>query len=103
MGQKDATYSEIVKVHYEIPNAYLLFPNPAHDYVDIDLAQAAQGKPAEIAVITLLGKVVYENKIESVGSVFHHIPLENIENGQYFVRIHSEGKKMVMKKLMVIK
>lgn len=95
--------SDIVKVRYEQPQAFTLFPNPAIDNVEIDLSQVAQGKDVDIAIITLLGKVVYQTKIESLNTTRHQIMLDNLESGQYFIRIQAQGKKMVMKKLMVFK
>jgi peptidoglycan/xylan/chitin deacetylase (PgdA/CDA1 family) len=93
--------SDIVKVRYETPQLYVVFPNPATDFVNIDLSQATQGKDVDIAVLSLLGKIVYQ--IELGGKNNHQINLENLENGQYFIRIQAQGKKMVMKKLMVFR
>ena len=70
---------------------------------EIDLSQAPQGKNVDIAIITLLGKVVYQTKIESLYTTRHQIMLDNLESGQYFIRIQAQGKKMVMKKLVVFK
>jgi hypothetical protein len=95
--------SDVVKIRYESPKSYVVFPNPASDHVEIDLSDAPQGKEVDIALITLLGKVVYQTKIEALGSKNHQIALDNLENGQYFVRIQAQGKKLVMKKLVVVK
>jgi Secretion system C-terminal sorting domain len=95
--------SDVAIIRYESPKSYAVFPNPASDYVEIDLLEAPQGKEVEIAIVSLLGKVVYQTKIEALGSKNHQIALDNLENGQYFVRIQAQGKKLVMKKLVVVK
>ena len=94
-------YSEVVKVRYERPDAYAVFPNPATEDVSIDLS-SANGKPVDITIISLLGKVVKQERI-STPSVSYQVELDNIESGQYFIRIQPQGKRVVMKKLMIMK
>ncbi len=94
-------YSEVVKVHYERPDAYAVFPNPATENVSIDLS-SANGKPVDITIISLLGKVAKQERV-STPSVSYQLELDNIENGQYFIRIQPQGKRLVMKKLMIMK
>ena len=94
--------SEIVTMRYAQPENYTLYPNPANDVVDIDLSDA-QGKAVELSIINTIGKVLLTEKIESVGAPHHRLTLDNIENGQYFLKIQTQGKKVVMKKLVVIK
>jgi peptidoglycan/xylan/chitin deacetylase (PgdA/CDA1 family) len=94
-------YSEVVKVRYERPEAYTVFPNPATENVAIDLS-GANGKPVDIAILSLLGKVVKQERV-STPSVSYQIELDNIESGQYFIRIQPQGKRVVMKKLMIMK
>ena len=94
-------YSEVVKVRYERPDAYAVFPNPATEDVSIDLS-GANGKPVDITIISLLGKVVKQERI-STPSVSYQVELDNIESGQYFIRIQPQGKRVVMKKLMIMK
>jgi peptidoglycan/xylan/chitin deacetylase (PgdA/CDA1 family) len=94
--------SDLVKINYYRPEIYALSPNPTTETVDIDLTSAL-GKRVELALITNLGKVVKEEKIESVSAPHHTWTFDNLENGQYFLKIQTQGKRLVMKKLVIIK
>ena len=100
-GNSLERYSEIVKVRFDRPNLYDVFPNPTTDYFSIDLSPA-NGKAVDIKIITLLGKVVKQERIETP-SVFHRFELGDLPSGQYFIHIQPQSKRLVMKKLMIIK
>lgn len=94
--------SDVVKIRYFQPLNFTLSPNPASDRVDIDLSEM-QGKKVEISLVTLLGKTLSHDFIESVSAPKYSMALDNIESGQYLLRIQAQGKRMVMKKLMVFR
>ena len=94
--------SEVVKIRYAQPENYTLSPNPANDVLDIDLSDI-QGKAVELTLVSALGKIILSEKIESVDKTHHKMSLDNVENGQYFVKIQAADKRMVIKKLVVIK
>ena len=94
--------SEVVKLRYSQPENYTLSPNPASDVLDIDLSDI-QGKAVELTLVSTLGKIIRSEKIESVDKTHHKMSLENIGNGQYFIKIQAADKRMVIKKLVVIK
>ncbi len=100
-GKGSGQYSEVVNIKYERPDAYAVFPNPADDYFLMDLS-LANGKAVDISVISLLGKVIKTERIQTP-SVSHRFELGNLESGQYFIRVQPQGKRMVMKKLMIMK
>jgi hypothetical protein len=100
-GIGSGQYSEIINIKYERPDAYAVFPNPAEDYFSIDLS-LANGKAVDISVISLLGKVIKTERIQTP-SVLHRFELGDLESGQYFIRVQPQGKRMVMKKLMIMK
>ena len=81
---------------------YTIAPNPASDVLDIDLSDI-QGKAVELTLVSALGKVIRSEKIESVDKTHHTMSLDNVENGQYFIKIQVADKRMVVKKLVVIK
>lgn len=93
-------YSDVLKINYLKVGMYPVFPNPAHDYCDIDLAEA-NGKPVGIRIFSILGKELYQEKIPSASSTPHHINIGNLEMGQYFIRINVEGQRPVTRKLVV--
>ena len=100
-GIGSGQYSEVINIRYERPDAYAVFPNPAEDYFSIDLS-LANGKAVEISVISLLGKTIKTEKIQTP-SVLHRFELGDLESGQYFIRVQPQGKRMVMKKLMIMR
>jgi peptidoglycan/xylan/chitin deacetylase (PgdA/CDA1 family) len=94
--------SDWVKINYQRPEIYALSPNPTTESVNIDLT-AALGKAVHLSLFTPLGKVVKEEKIESVSNPRHTWAFDNLENGQYFLKIEQQGKRLVVKKLVIIK
>ncbi len=93
-------YSEVLKINYLKPNNYNIFPNPAQDYVDIDLSEVV-GNPVNIHIYSIIGKELYQQKIESAQTAPHRISLSQFETGQYLMRIESKGKRPVTRKLVV--
>ena len=100
-GIGSGQYSEVVNIKYDRPDAYAIFPNPAEDYFSIDLS-LANGKAVDISVISLLGKVIKTERI-ATPSVLQRFELGDLESGQYFIRVQPQGKRMVMKKLMIMR
>ena len=100
-GIGSGQYSEVVNIRYERPDAYAVFPNPADDYFLMDLS-LANGKAVDVSVISLLGKVIKTERVQTP-SVLHRFELGDLESGQYFIRVQPQGKRMVMKKLMIMR
>lgn len=99
-GETLPQYSEVIMLDFSHLHDYMLFPNPSDDYVDVDL-EAARYRSVDIKIIDATGKVVKTQQIDSapVGPV--RISLTGLEIGQYFIRIEAEGKREVVKKLMI--
>lgn len=66
--------------------AITVYPNPATDKINIDLAKTAGA--ASVSIIDLQGRAVYQASHE--GSQLVTIPVGAIANGMYFVRVESE-------------
>lgn len=69
-------------------------PNPASDYVKVNLGNSVEGT---VQVVDVLGNIVYSSKVEGVDK----ISVAEFRNGVYFVTINSPGYKTVTKKLVV--
>ncbi len=67
-----------------------LFPNPAVDYVNVDLA-AYEGKAVTLQVQDYLGRVILQREIEQVNASPVRLDLQNPSNGMYVVSVHAEG------------
>lgn len=74
-------------------DAFKVFPNPANDYVSIEVLE---GDDWDQFIITdISGKIVYESEILVVGNT--SMPTSNFTNGLYFVTLKSSGKQQVQK------
>ena len=79
---------------------YMIYPNPAEDYVDVDL-DAARFRAVDLSIIDGLGKVLRQQKVKSapIGPV--RMNLEDLPTGLYFLRVEAEGLRDVVKKLVI--
>ncbi len=93
-------YSEALHINYLKSIGYNIFPNPARDFAEIDLSEA-EGKAVRIHVYSLIGKELLVEKIQSASKVPHPLNISNWEAGQYLIRIETEGKKAVTRKLVI--
>ena len=101
-GEPLPQYSEIILLDFSYLHDYMLFPNPSSDYVDVDL-EADRYRAVDIKIMDAMGKIVKQQKIESAPIVPVRINTADMEIGQYFIRIEAEGKREVVKKLMIMR
>ena len=79
----------------------MVFPNPTTDYVDVELVES--DKRVVILISDVSGKILIRRSVEEAGSDPERIELDGIESGQYFIHIKSEGKREVVRPLVVTK
>jgi hypothetical protein len=79
-----------------------LFPNPANDYVDIDLKKY-NGLQVAISVYNQFGKLIQSAQVEKASSAPFHLEFGDVSSGSYLIRIQAQGKKEVMRKLQIAK
>ena len=79
---------------------FRIFPNPASDYIDVDLKQY-EGKTVTLQVYNSFGKVIATQQVERASSVPVHLDLNPIAAGQYLIRVTSEGRKAAVKKFVI--
>jgi hypothetical protein len=88
-----------VGVQAEKNNDILIYPNPASDFVIIDLGGVA-GSESEILICNALGQSV--KKIKSNGTVKVQISTENFEKGLYYVVVKNENVQVTTCKLIIL-
>jgi hypothetical protein len=93
-------YSEVLKINYLKPQTFNIFPNPAHDVASIDLSEA-EGKTVYIRVFSMIGKELFEEKIEVASKTPYQLNLSSFDMGQYMVRIEAVGQRAMVRKLVV--
>lgn len=77
-----------------------IFPNPAKDLININLGQKMEQK-ATVQVMDALGKVYLEQTFEKSENTALQIPIQQLNNGLYYMTIKVDNQKMFSKKLVV--
>lgn len=85
-----------------LPNlSFRLYPNPATDYLRIDLPETALGQPAELQILDLSGKLILRTVLARDPSAQKMIPLGDLANGTYLVRLLAGPKNRGAQTLVV--
>lgn len=72
------------------------YPNPATDQINIEFT-LNQTTLAEISLINLAGKSVWNDVVSGSGDMRIQIPVSNVSPGVYFARIQTENQSFVEK------
>ncbi|MDZ7876985.1 MAG: HYR domain-containing protein [Saprospiraceae bacterium] len=94
--------SDIKTVTFVKTDGVRLFPNPANDYVDIDLKKY-DGLQVTITLYNQFGKIVQTAHIEKASSAPFHLEFGEVTTGMYLMRVQAQGKREVMRKLQITK
>ena len=94
------SYSDVKAVRNGLISAASIYPNPAHDYVNVTLG----GNATQNAVIQLLsqtGQLLQEKKVTSAGGGTVALPVSSYPQGNYLlVVINADGSKQISKLLI---
>lgn len=71
-------------------NLLKIFPNPAHDILNIELL-LQNNLPVEISVFDLLGNKVYNNVRKAEKNI--SVPIQNLQSGVYYISVKSDDYK----------
>jgi hypothetical protein len=93
-------FSNLKKAYFEDRDNYQLFPNPANQYVNINL-ESIVSEAVDIHFTNNLGVQVKTIHIDEVIEGTFTVNLNELKEGFYHVWIVSPGKRAVFKKLMV--
>ena len=94
------SYSEVKALEYKDLIDFALFPNPANQYVDLNL-ETVVGKNVSIEVFDNLGINVLAKEIGEVTSKYHRLDIRPLKEGHYIVWIQVEGRRPVARQLFV--
>ncbi len=95
-------YSEVKKVNFNHLGDVAIFPNPANEYIDIDLKKY-EGKNVNLYVYNQLGKLMQVVKVEKVNSTLQRLDTQSFIAGSYFIRIQASGVREVTKQFKIAK
>jgi hypothetical protein len=80
---------------------YQLYPNPSTGEFTLKVDNL-NGQQASIEIVDVTGRLVYNDKLESVsGSFIQHVNIRAEENGTYYLRIYLNGQ--AVKTLTLVK
>jgi protocatechuate 3,4-dioxygenase beta subunit len=96
------TYSTIRRVNFSMQvNDVKVYPVPAQNNITLSIPSAIVYKPATIAILSTDGKVVY-NKTVTALNANEYIPVSNLANGQYVLRL-TINNEVVVKQIQIIR
>ncbi len=94
------TMSDINKVNFTRVRGLILFPNPASEYIEVNLKDYA-GKDVTIYVYNALGITQLVREVQNVnGLIPEHLDINNFASGQYLLRVQSKGVRDAVKTLI---
>jgi hypothetical protein len=99
---KDGTTktSNLSTVKFTKTPDFRIFPNPASDYIDVDLKQYA-GKAVTLQVYNSFGKLMTTQQVDRATSATVHVELGAQASGEYLLRVTTQGRRDVVKKFVV--
>jgi hypothetical protein len=95
-------YSETKKVTFSKAQGVGIYPNPADDYIDLDL-NTYKGSPASIFLYNSFGQQVQFMNIEKVGDGTTRLDVAAQSSGNYILRVASKDKRDVTKQIIISK
>jgi hypothetical protein len=84
--------SEIKTLNFTRVSDIRVFPNPANDFIKIDLSKF-EGLAIELELYNVLGKSVRIETIERASVQAHTIDTNDLIDGTYFLRVKPQGKR----------
>ena len=95
--------SDTRKLNFNAVEMVSLFPNPTVGSVNLDLSSYS-GRGADISIFSYSGQLMLQQKIQTIGEQSVKILLNNLESGQYQIRINVVDKKNpIVKSIMISK
>jgi hypothetical protein len=95
-------YSDIKKLVFGKMGDITVFPNPANEYLDIDL-RLYENKTVSIYLYNALGKMVKKTIVEHASVTPQHLDIQDLNTGSYLIRVQTEGKRDVLKQVKIVK
>ncbi len=95
-------FSPIKTLNFNGLETVKLFPNPANDYVDIDLAKF-NNETIGVYLYDGFGKKVAFKLVQKDKFSVVHFDISNLPMGNYLMRISAQGKRDVMRQLQIVR
>ena len=100
-GQKST--SELLKANFSKVVGVNVYPNPAIDYIEVDMREFA-GSNVTLTLYNQIGVPVMSHTVDKVNAgTTEHFDISPLNNGQYLLRVSSKDKRDVTKAINVLK
>ena len=83
-------------------NGISVYPNPTTGQISVNISQLGLTGNANIIVSDVSGKQLINQKVDGNNPTIR-MDVSSIQNGLYFISIHSEGKKVTTMKVPLVK
>jgi hypothetical protein len=94
------THSDPLLVHFADLVDFTLFPNPASDFIKVNL-ESTIGKQVAIRIIDNLGSVIKTIEIDQVYSKYYQIDLREMKEGHYVIWVMPAEHKAIAKQFVI--
>ena len=91
----DLTQQPIISVENNL-NDIRIYPNPASDYIEVDLKQY-EGKKVTLYIYNQVGKIVQMQQIERASA----LDMNRQTSGQMLLRVTAEGRREMTQKFVI--
>jgi hypothetical protein len=88
-----------IKSEFVDDKSFTIAPNPAYDYVDIDMT-AANGQSVQLTIYNHLGEPLLKQSVEHATDSYR-FALDGLNTGQYILTIQVEGQGTIGRKLVI--
>ena len=94
--------STVKKLSFNGLEAIKVFPNPANDYVEIDLSKF-NNETVGVYLYNAFGQKVAFQNIQKGKAPIINFDISDQQSGSYWVRVTAQGKRDVMKKVQIVR
>ena len=95
-------YSEVKMLKFGKQDGIKIFPNPANDFLNIDL-KVYENKAVNVYFYNAIGKLVKKVEVQNATSAPERVETDDFMPGSYLIRIQTEGKRDVVKQVQILK
>jgi hypothetical protein len=94
------SYTETQKVTFDKLGQMRLFPNPATDFVDLELSKY-KDQEVNIHIYNQFGQQVHFQNINSVNDILVRMDVSSFITGNYIIRVTAKGKRDEIKQISI--
>ncbi len=95
------SYSEVKTIHFADLVDFVLFPNPANDFVKINLEEVVGAENVTIQIFNNLGVLMQSFELDEVYSKYYQLDIRTLQEGHYIVWLNVPGRRPMARQLVV--